>query len=286
VEYPDQLLETHDPPPVLYLWGDLQAVDRWSVAIVGTRGASRYGRMVAEEAASGLATHGITVVSGLARGIDGIAHRAALRAGGRTIAVLGSGLDHIYPPEHRGLAKDIAAEGAVISDYPLGTPPEGTNFPPRNRIIAGLSRAIIVVEAGRSSGALITADFGAEQGREVFAVPGNLGSPGSQGTNRMIRDGAHPYLQLEDVLEVLNLELAVRQHAVQRRLPADRTERELLAHLSNEPTHIDELQQELGEPVSKITATLALLELKGEVRQVGGMHYVLAREEGPGYSVG
>lgn len=283
--YPQQLLEVHDPPPVLYLWGELQAVDRWSVAIVGTRRASRYGRLMADQIAGGLAANGITVVSGLARGVDGLAHKAALSANGRTLAVLGSGLDHIYPPEHAGLARQIAESGAVISDYPLGTPPEGTNFPPRNRLISGLSLATIVIEAGKSSGALITADFAVEQGREVFAVPGNINSPNSMGTNRLIRDGAHPYIELEDVLEVLNLELAVRQQAVQQQLPADKTERELLEHLSAEPIHIDALQEQLGRPVSKITAALALLELKGHVRQVGGMHYVLAREQGPRYTV-
>lgn len=284
--YPQQLLEIHNSPPVLYLWGELLPIDRWSVAVVGTRRASSYGRLMAEDIANGLGSQGITVVSGLARGIDGIAHRSALEMGGRTLAVLGSGLDQIYPPEHRQLARKIAENGAVISDYPLGTPPEGTNFPPRNRIIAGLAAATIVVEAGKSSGALITADFGAEQGREVFAVPGNINSPNSVGTNRLIRDGAHPYLGLEDVLQALNLELAVQQQAVQQRLPADETERALLAELSSEPIHIDTLQQQMGEPVAKITAALALLELKGQVRQVGGMHYVLTRERGPGYTVG
>jgi DNA processing protein len=285
-QYPAQLLEMHDPPPVLYLWGELNPSDRWSVAVVGTRRASAYGRQIAEDIGRGLGRNGITVVSGLARGIDGIAHRAVLEAGGRTLAVLGSGLDYIYPPEHKRLALEIAQSGAVISDYPLGTPPEAGNFPPRNRIISGLAMAAIIVEAGKSSGALITAEFGAEQGREVFAVPGPINSPNSLGANRLIRDGAHPYLELEDVLEALNLELAVRQQAVQQKLPADKTERELLARLSHEPVHIDALQRELGQPVAKITASLALLELKGQVRQVGGMRYVLARERGPEYSVG
>ena len=284
--YPEPLLETHDPPPALYLWGEFAPIDRWSVAVVGTRRASSYGRLIAEEIAHGLASQGVTVVSGMARGIDGIAHRAALDAGGRTLAVLGSGLDRLYPPEHRKLAQNISENGAVISDYPLGTPPEGSNFPPRNRIISGLSAATIVVEAGKSSGALITAEFGAEQGREVFAVPGNINSPNSAGTNRLIRDGAHPYLDLTDVLQALNLEVAVQQQAVQQRLPADETELALLGQLSSDPVHIDTLLQRMDQPVAKITAALALLELKGQVRQVGGMNYVLTRERGPGYSVG
>lgn len=284
-DYPDRLREIEAPPPVLYLWGELAARDRWAVAIVGTRSMSPYGEAVVLDVAFQLASSGVTIISGLARGIDGLAHRAALDAGGRTIAVLGSGLDQVYPPEHRSLAEEISASGAVISDYPLGTEPEGTNFPPRNRLISGLSLAVIIVEAGARSGALITAEFAAEQGREVFAVPGHISAPTSRGTNRLIRDGAHPLLEVEDVLTALNLEVAVRQEAVQQALPADATERRLLESLSAEPRHIDELQAELGQPVSEITASLALLELKGHVRQVGGMNYVLARERGLEYTV-
>lgn len=283
--YPDRLRETASPPPVLYLWGELDPADQWAVGVVGTRAMTSYGRAVAEELGRELGASGITLVSGMARGIDGAAHKAALEAGGRTLAVLGSGLDVIYPPEHRGLAEQIAAQGAVITDYPLGTKPEPGNFPPRNRIISGLSLAVVVVEAGANSGALITANFAAEQGRDVFAVPGNINLPSSEGSNRLIRDGAHPLLNPEDVLEALNLELAVRQEIVQQALPEDPTERRLLETLSKEPTHIDDLGAQIGLPSSELAAALALLELKGQVRQVGGMKYVLARERGPEYRI-
>lgn len=284
-DYPVPLREIPASPPVLYLWGTLEPKDRWAVAIVGTRGMTAYGHAVAEEIAFALASQGITVVSGLARGIDAVAHRAALRAGGRTLAVLGSGLDRMYPPEHRGLAEQIASAGCVISDYPLGTEPGSGNFPPRIRIISGLCRVVAVIEAGESSGALITAGFAAEQGRDVFAAPGEIHSPKSRGTNRLIRDGAFPLLSVEDVLEALNLELAIHQEVVQRTLPANEAERRLLEAMSEEPVHIDSLGAEIDMPASGLAASLALLELKGLVRQVGGMHYVLARETGATYKL-
>ncbi len=187
--YPRYLREVDQPPPVLYLLGDFVPDDDWSVAVVGTRRMTAYGQQVAEEVAGTLARSGVTVVSGLARGIDAVAHQAALNAGGRTLAILGSGVDRIYPPEHRKLAERITAHGALVSDYAPGTPPDANNFPPRNRIISGLARAVVVVEAGLDSGALITASFAAEQGREVFAVPGNINAPQSQGANRLIREG-------------------------------------------------------------------------------------------------
>ena len=169
--YPTRLLEIHAPPPMLYVWGEVREEDRWAVGVVGTRRATPYGKAIARDIAATLAVNGVTVVSGLARGIDSIAHQAALDAGGRTIAVLGSGLDQLYPPEHRRLAESIAAQGAVISDYPLGTRPEPKNFPPRNRIISGLSLVLVVVEAGGGSGALITADFAIEQSGGRHRVP-------------------------------------------------------------------------------------------------------------------
>lgn len=283
--YPARLLEIDTPPPVLYVWGELLEQDKYAVAIVGTRRATAYGRAVTERVASTLAQEGITIVSGLARGIDGIAHRAALQAGGRTLAVLGSGLDRIYPPEHRKLAKSTTKRGAVLTDYPLGTAPEAKNFPPRNRLISGLSLAVIVVEAGASSGALITADFGLDQSREVFAVPGDLYKPTSEGTNNLIRMGAHPLITTEDVLEVLNLELVARQEDVSAEMPEDESERKVYQALGEEPLHVDELRSKCGMPVEQITASLAMLELKGRARQVGGMHYVRARESRAGYRV-
>ena len=182
--YPQRLKEIDQPPPVLYIRGEYLPDDLFAVAIVGTRRVTPYGRQITEELSSFLAANGLTVISGLARGVDAIAHQAALKAGWRTIGVLGSGVDKIYPPEHRGLAEQMMAQGAIISDYAPGTPPEASNFPPRNRIISGLSLAVVVVEAGETSGALITAVFAAEQRREIFAVPGSILAPRSKGTNK------------------------------------------------------------------------------------------------------
>ncbi|HEY47267.1 MAG TPA: DNA-protecting protein DprA [Anaerolineae bacterium] len=283
--YPVRLREIHAPPPMLYVWGEVRDEDRLAVGVVGTRRATPYGKAIARDIATNLAFNGVTVVSGLARGIDSIAHQAALDAGGRTIAVLGSGLDQLYPREHRKLAGSIAAQGAVISDYPLGTRPEPKNFPPRNRIISGLSLVVVVVEAGGGSGALITADFAIEQGRDVFAVPGDIHRSASRGTNRLIRLGAHPLLDPDDVLEALNLELIARQELAPPKGPDDETERCILEALSSEPLHIDELQQRCSLPISQITASLSMLELKGRARQVGGMHYILAGEMRASYRV-
>lgn len=276
--YPRRLQELEQPPPVLYMLGELTSEDEWSVAVVGTRRVTAYGRQVAEDIAGTLARNGISVISGLARGIDSISHQAALHAGGRTIAVLGSGLDRIYPPENRRLAEQIAAHGALISDYPPGTPPEASNFPPRNRLISGLSLAVVIVEAGQTSGALITAAFAADQGREVFAVPGNISSPGSKGTNRLIRDGAQPLLHPEQVLEALELTMVAEQRTARVVLPADAVEAQLFEALGREPLHIDEIRSRTDLPIEKVTATLALMELKGMVRQVGGMQYIVLRE--------
>lgn len=284
-DYPQLLLETHAPPPVLYVKGELREQDAWAVAVVGTRRASTYGREVTRRLAGDLARNGITVVSGLARGIDGVAHRAALDAGGRTIAVFGCGIDRIYPAEHRKLAEQIAANGALISDYPLGTPPEGRNFPPRNRIISGLSLGVVVTNAGKTSGALITADFAAEQGRDVFAVPGSILTQGSLGPNRLIQDGAKLVLEAKDILEELNLTMVAEQKQARLALPEDETEAALLQHLSADPTHVDELRQQIDLPISQVTSALAMMELKGMVRQVGGMNYVVAREPGLSYTV-
>ncbi|MFQ6102038.1 MAG: DNA-processing protein DprA [Anaerolineae bacterium] len=284
-DYPRLLREIPDPPPVLYVKGTITEEDAWAVAVVGTRRASAYGREVTRQLVKALARSGITIVSGLARGIDAEAHRAALEAGGRTIAALGCGIDRVYPPEHRKLAQEIVAHGALVGDYPLGTPPEGSNFPPRNRIISGLSLGVLITEAGIRSGALITADYAAEQGRDVFAVPGSILMRGSAGTNALIRDGAKVVLGPEDILEELNLTMVAEQVEARQVLPADETEAALLAHLSAEPTHVDELQQQVGLPIAQVTSTLALMELKGIVRQAGGMKYVVAREPGVEYVV-
>lgn len=284
-EYPRRLKQIDNPPPVLYQRGNLTSVDDWAVAVVGTRRISPYGRQVAEMIGNFLARNGVTVVSGLALGVDTIAHRAALDAGGRTIAILGSGVDNIYPAQNRSLAAKIMEQGAVISDYALGTPPDRGNFPARNRIISGMSLATVVVEAGEKSGALITARFAADQGREVFAVPGKIFAPQSKGANELIRKGAHPLLQPEDLLEALNLSLVTEQQSARVVLPADATEAAIFNVLGHEPMHIDEIGQQAHLPIDKVSATLALMELKGMVRQLGQMQYVAAREAQAAYRV-
>jgi DNA processing protein len=277
-DYPARLREISQPPPILYLQGEILEEDAWAVAIVGTRRVTAYGRQVTEEIATFLAQKGITIVSGLARGVDGIAHQSALKAGGRTLAVLGSGVNRIYPPEHRNLSASISKSGAVLSDYAPDTPPEGSNFPPRNRIISGLSMATIVIEAGRTSGALITANFALEQGREVFALPGNIYAPQSKGPNKLIQKGAHPLLEPRDILEVLDLTRITQHKSAQQSLPTDATELELLKTLSHEPSHIDEIRAKTGLEIQKVSSTLVMMELKGMVRHVGNMNYVSVRE--------
>ncbi len=283
--YPVRLKEIDQPPPVLYVRGALTTEDSWAVAVVGTRRVSAYGRQVTDELASFLAANGVTVVSGLARGVDAIAHQSALKVGGRTIAVLGCGLDRIYPPEHKQLAEKTIGSGALVSDYAPGTPPEASNFPPRNRIISGLSMATVVVEAGEISGALITAQFAVDQGREVFAVPGNILAPQSKGTNRLIAQGARPMLSGQDLLDVLNLTRVAEQRAVRKMLPADEIEAKLMNALTHEPLHMDEIRNQTGLPIERVSATLVMMELKGLVRQVGGMNYVAVREDQAEYKV-
>ncbi len=281
--YPRHLKEIDQPPPVLYVRGSLIPEDDWAVAIVGTRKVTPYGRQVAEQVATTLAHSGVTIISGLARGVDSNAHQAALTAGGRTLAVLGCGVDLVYPPENRKLAAQIMERGALISDYAIGTQPDGQNFPPRNRIISGLAVAVIIVEAGDTSGALITATFAAEQGRDVFAVPGNINAPQSRGTNRLIRDGAQPLLSPQDVLEALNLTLVTEHQAVRVALPTDPVEARLYKLLSQQPKHVDDIRAEANMPIEAVSATLAMMELKGMVRQVGGMNYVAVRETPAAY---
>jgi len=284
--YPRLLRQVGLPPPVLYIKGSCLPDDEWAVAVVGTRHAKTYGREVTRYLAGGLARNRITVVSGLALGIDAEAHRAALQAGGRTIAVLGSGLDVIYPSENTTLARDIVASGALISEYALGTKPDRSNFPPRNRIISGLALGTLVTQAGEGSGALITAYYALEQGREVFAVPGSILDRGSSGTNRLIQQGeAKLVLRAQDVLEELNLTMVSQQAEVRAVVPENATEACLLKQLSEEPIHVDELGRAVGLPIAQVTGALALMELKGLVRQTSGMNYVLAREASVAYRV-
>ncbi len=277
--YPARLREMDDAPPVLYVRGELLPDDAEAVALVGTRRATPYGREVAHQLATGLAAAGITVVSGLALGIDTVSHRAALDAGGRTLAVLGSGVDQIYPPQNRDLAERIVAEGrgAILSDYALGTGPEAANFPPRNRIISGLSRGVVIVEADMKSGAMITARFALEQGRDVFAVPGSILSHHSDGPNSLLKEGAAPITGVDDILAALDLTRLPDQQTARAVLPTNATEGLLLQLLTNGPRHVDDLGRDSGLPIHEVSSTLTMMELKGLVRQVGPMQYSAAR---------
>jgi len=283
-EYPELLREIPAAPPLVFLRGQLEPIDRWAVAVVGTRRLTAYGRQVTHDLVAGLVGNGITIISGLARGIDAVAHRTAIEGGGRTIAVMASGIDKIYPPEHRDLAREIVAgHGALVTDYPFGAEPESNHFPARNRLISGLSLGVIVIEAGERSGALITARFALEQNREVFAVPGNIHSPVSVGTNRLIQQGGKLVMRVEDVLEELNLKMVAEQAVAQIMLPETAEEAALIAQLSSQPVHVDELGRLTSMPMSLIGSTLTMMELKGMVQQVGGMNYIRLREDGPTY---
>lgn len=275
--YPSRLKEIYDYPPVLYVMGSLPAEDEPCLAIVGTRRPTIYGRQVTEEIVTDLARSKITIISGLARGIDSVAHRAVLDAGGKTVAVFGSGLDIVYPGENTKLAQAIMEHGALVSEYPLGVKPKAENFPLRNRIMSGLSLGVLVVEAGERSGALITAHQAVEQNREVFAIPGSILSPASQGTNRLIQEGAKLVRNYTDILQELNLTIVVQQAEIKGFSPADEIESAILKQLSSEPNHIDEICRSSGLSMSEVSSTLAMLELKGIARQVGNMNYVLAR---------
>lgn len=279
ISYPPRLKEIYDPPPVLYLLGDLLPADERSVAVVGTRKATAYGRETAATLARDLARNGVTVVSGLARGIDSIAHRAALDAGGRTIAVFGSGLDVVYPSEHARLAHDIQGTGVLVSEHPLGTKPKAGNFPLRNRVISGMTLGTLVVEAPMYSGALLTVKHALEQNREVFCVPGSIFSPNSEGTNSLIQDGAKLVTSYKDILEELNLTVVAHQIEMRAILqPEDENEALLFGCVTHEPAHIDDIRRQTHLPISAVSSTLAMMELKGMIKQVGGMHYVRIRE--------
>lgn len=278
-DYPALLREIPDAPPVLYVKGTLLDADRWAIALVGTRRASVYGREMTHQIVTPLVQAGITIISGLALGIDAAAHKAALDASGRTIAVLGCGIDRVYPPEHRKLAEAITQQGALVTEFPPGTAPEARHFPVRNRLISGLSLGVLVVEAPAKSGALLTADTAAEQGRDVFAVPGNANTKTSVGPNRLIQAGAKLVVSAEDVLDELNLTrdtVAVRTQ-VREIAPDDPTEALLIEYLGEQPLHIDDLCERTGLPITRLSSTLSLMELKGMVRRSEGMIYTLAR---------
>ncbi|MCL4394067.1 MAG: DNA-processing protein DprA, partial [Chloroflexi bacterium] len=268
-----------------YVKGEIRPEDEWAVAVVGTRRATSYGREVTRQIVTELVRSRITIVSGLARGIDAEAHRTALDAKGRTIAVLGSGVDVIYPPEHAKLAQLIAEHGALVSEYPLGTQPEAGNFPPRNRIISGLSLGALIVEGDESTGARITIEDALEQGRETFAVPGNLYRRDARGPNGMIQRGEAKLVTCAaDILEELNLTMVEQHQQVRESVPENELESTLLKQLSADPVHIDDLGRAIGRPIAEVSSTLALMELKGMVRQVGAMNYVIARESAADYT--
>ncbi len=273
--YPRLLREIPDPPPLLFARGELKPEDELAIAIVGTRHASHYGLTMAERLGGGLARAGLTVVSGLARGIDAAAHRGALAAGGRTVAVLGTGVDEIYPPEHADLAQDILRQGAVISEFPPHSAPHGGRFPQRNRIISGMTLGTIVVEAGEKSGALITARHAMEQNREVFAVPGHADQLQSRGCHRLLRDGATLVERPEDVLEQLGpLTRPVPSGDNIVRKPAELTlnpiEQQILQAVEADPTPIDRLIDATALSAAQVLATLSVLEMRHLVRRVGG----------------
>ncbi len=283
--YPSRLKEIYDYPPLLYIRGSLLPEDDWCLAVVGTRRATVYGRQVTEEIVTDLAQNKITIASGLAKGIDSVAHNAALAAGGRSIAVFACGLDIVYPAENADLARSIIQQGALISEYPLGTRPRADNFPRRNRIMSGISLGVLVTEADETSGAMITAHLALEQNREVFAIPGSVLSPASRGANYLIQEGAKLVRDYTDILEELNLTAVAHQMEMREVIPASDTESLLLKQLSAEPIHIDEVCRTSGLPVSTVSSTLAMMELKGLVKQIGPMNYVLAREARQEYRV-
>lgn len=274
--YPELLRTIFDPPPGIFVRGSLKN-DNPAVAIVGSRKPTPYGLAVAEQMAEEVARAGVTVVSGMARGIDSGAHRGALKAGGLTFAVLGCGLDVVYPKENRRLMEDIASSGAVISEFPLGSLPEAWHFPVRNRIISGLSSAILIVEAGERSGALITADCALEQGRDVMAVPGSISSSLSKGPNRLIKQGARLVEKAEDILEEIGVGLLFKTEA-RKAPPFPRLtggEEQIYRLLSHDPINLEELISVTGLPAQEVLAAIMFLEIKGLVRQLPGRLYVL-----------
>jgi DNA processing protein len=278
--YPAALRNTPDPPLFLYVKGSLLPEDGNAVAIVGTRKPTHYGITITRRIASELASAGFTIVSGMARGIDTLAHQGALGVKGRTIAVLGCGIDVAYPPENKGLMEQISRNGAVVTENPFGTKPEAGYFPARNRIISGLSRGTAIIEAATDSGSLITANYALEQGRKLFAVPGNIGSLTSKGTNSLIKQGATLVESAEDILKDLGTAGPAKQPARESRpLPVLTPQEETVFRcITNEPKHIDGIMNECSIAAGKLSAVLIGLELKGLVKQLPGKYYVRQTE--------
>lgn len=276
--YPKLLKEIYNPPACLYGRGKFNPSDEFSLGVIGARKLSFYGRQVAPSLTADLTRAGLTIVSGLAKGIDTLAHRAALSARGRTIAVLGSGLDKksIYPRENQYLAEKISQEGIVLSEFPLGASAQASHFPQRNRIISGLSLGVLIIEASKKSGALITAKEALEQNREVFAVPGPIFSQNSFGPNNLIKMGAKLVTEANDILQELNLNLLTETK--RNDVLADSQEESLiLKQLSSEPLHIDKIILQTKLPANITSSTLTMMEIKGKVKNLGGNNYVLSR---------
>jgi len=275
--YPELLKEIYSPPALIYFKGEIIPEDKQSIGIVGTRKLSVYGSQITPLITADLVEAGLTIVSGLAKGIDTLAHSAALKVGGRTIAVLGSGLDSrsVYPVENRNLAEEISQNGALISEFPFGAQPLAGHFPQRNRIISGLSLGVLVIEAPEKSGAIITANNALEQNREVFAIPGHIFSQNSLGTNNLIKMGAKLVTHTNDILQELNLPSLVNKNKKnEKKNPADENESMIINFLSQEPVHIDKIINQTKLSPSTINSCLALMEIKGMVRNLGGNNYV------------
>jgi len=276
-EFPEILKKIYDPPALLFVKGEIRAEDEAAIAIVGTRAPTEYGKLVTERLTAALTTRRLTIVSGLARGIDTVAHQTALKSGGRTLAVLGSGLDNVYPSENRRLAQEIALHGAVISEYFFGTKPDAVNFPRRNRLISGLTFGTLVIEAGEASGALITAHAALEQGREVFAVPGSIFSPKSLGPHGLIQDGAKLIMNVDDILAELPRQLDMFAASPSETAPTvalTENEQKIMAQLSHESIHIDQLARQTQLPTAKLLSILLDLEFKNVVKQLPGKFFV------------
>jgi len=276
-QYPENLKTIHYPPPVLYFKGTITEADKNSISIVGSRKATYYGKMVADKLSKDLALTGLTVISGMARGIDTAAHKGTLSVNGRTIAVLGCGINHIYPPENRRLAQEIQESGALVSEFPLFTLPERQNFPRRNRIISGLSLGTVVVEAAEKSGALITADFALDQGREVFAIPGNINSPLSKGSHNLIKQGAKLVNSYQDILEEIHITLpqkTVEKEMIKENITLNEEEKIIYRLITKEPAQIDEIIEASKLSVGKVSEILLSFELKDLIKEIEGKRFI------------
>ena len=278
--YPNLLKKIHDPPVLIYAKGKIRSNDQNAIAVVGTRAPTQYGKLATERLVVGLVDRGLTIVSGLARGIDTTAHHTAVKQGGRTIAVLGSGVDVLYPAENLSLAQEIIQNGAIISEFPFGTKPDAVNFPRRNRIISGLSLGVVVVEAGLESGAMITTNFALNQGREVFAVPGNIMNNKSAGPHQLIKEGAKLVHDVDDIIDELSAQLELfSNESIEKKQPPDLDGEALLVFqkLSHELCHIDELNRDLSLPLPQLMGILLDLEFKNLIKQFPGKFFVKAR---------